>query len=223
MKNVQKPDLFLANLTKVNEAFYQLLELCREEELAPVREDGCILYDDENSKACFQVAGQYRRPGEFLAALLDMLRVTYEPNFIGTFFLNANPIFIYEGIPEQPFRLGYLSLISSPGESFTHFWNGKVAAAALENHYELDKASSTYIVVASSAKRMDMLDEVFAATQAGFSVDEALDLISSCFSDGSAPHKKVHAGFVWDESLDTRLRVSVWMIFKPGPHLTLVS
>lgn len=225
IQNITDPSGFLEKLQGVNEALYELFELCREEELAPYSDDGCMLYAEETGKCCFQVAGQFKRPGEFLDTLLDILRVTYEPSPLGTFYLNSNPTFIYEAIPKVPFTLGYLSVLGSPTEAFSYMWHGIITAKLSENGYDLGKANAIYVVVAGSMKKMgsELIDEVHEVTNAGFTVSEVLDLFISELNNNEEKTKKnIYAGFVWDEGLDERLRVSIWLFTEATRHLKSV-
>lgn len=225
MNNVKKPANFLNKLVEANDAIYQLFELCREKELPPQTDDGCVLYDEEAGKYCFQVSGQYSRPGEFLAALLDMIRVTYEPAFFGSFFLNSNPAFIYDGIPKTRFTLGYLSIVGAPAQSFTQLWHGQVAAKLEQLGYDLAKASSLYLVVAGSQKSMSfaIIDEVNSTVGSGLSTEEVLELFGGELDlPDHQPRKGCHAGYVFDEGLDERLRISLWTFIEGGRHLRCV-
>ncbi|MDQ6965587.1 MAG: hypothetical protein Q9M23_01535, partial [Mariprofundaceae bacterium] len=109
--NITEPEQFNHKLQEVMEGIYELLELSREEELSPVREDGVVRYGEEG-KTCFQVSGQFERPTEFLQTLLDMIRVNFETYIFGTFQLNSNMGFMYDEIPDAPFQLGYVSITS---------------------------------------------------------------------------------------------------------------
>lgn len=225
MTTIRNPEGFLKKLVEANDALYDLFETCREEELTPYSKDACMRYDEKSGKCCFQVAGQYKRPGEFLDALLDMLRVTYEPSPLGTFFLNSNPAFIYDAIPKVPFTLGYLSVLGEPAESFSSMWDGVIATKLSENGYNLCLASALYVVVAGSRKRMggELVGEVHEVTNAGFSVDEVLGLFAAELGNNKAkPRKESYAGFVWDEGLDDRLRVSIWLFIEGNRHLKCV-
>lgn len=217
MSNVPDPAAFAGTLSGLMERLYELFELTREQALAPVSDAGVMVYTEQTGKTCFQVAGQYERPSEFLQALLDMLRVTYEPWPLGTFLLNANPGFITEAIPDQPFRLGYASLVSDPGESFSGFWQDKVRPALTGHGYPIERARAVFAVVSTGPARygFELAGEAGPALGAGFSAGEALTLIASAAGgQGAAPVKPVHAGYCLAEELEDRLRVSVWLFLE---------
>ena len=95
--NIIEPVVFGEQLGKIFAAIYGLFERTRENTLL-AKEDGIIRYFEEDGKCLFQVAGQFKRPGDFLQCLLDMLRIMFEPNPPGTWLLNSNPDFILEEI-----------------------------------------------------------------------------------------------------------------------------
>lgn len=215
MHNVMNSANFLNKLIEVNEALYYIFELSREELLEPVAEDGCVLYFEDTGKCCFQVAGQYKRPGEFLDALLDIIRVTYDPSPMGTLFLNSNPAFIYDAIPKVPFTLGYLSVVGAPEESFTSMWQGIIAEKLAASSYDLNEASSVFIVVAGGDNLFDLTTEVHNVTSAGFKVNEVLGLYAADLGfTQEKSKKKTYAGFVRDNGLIDRIRVSMWLVIN---------
>lgn len=78
---LNNPQAFVVALREVVAGLYQVFDLAAERP-----------YDlDDNDKPLFGVSGQFDRPNEFLQTLLDMVRVFFEPDPPGTFFLNANP------------------------------------------------------------------------------------------------------------------------------------
>lgn len=225
MGNVKHPAVFLQKLIEANDALFQLLEACRESHLPGTGADGCLVNDEESEKHCFQVAGQFSRPGEFLAALLDMIRVTYEPTFFGSFFLNSNPAFIYDAIPKTHFRLGYLSVIGAPGDSFQKVWQEQVLVTMSQLGYDTAWLSSGFVVVGGSAKRMgyDVVDEVTMTLGSTFSTEEVMELLGAGVGlAGRPPMKTWYSGYIFDQGLDDRLRVSVWLFLEGGRHLRSV-
>lgn len=222
---IENPFAFVDKLRNVNDSLYELFELCREQDLAPYSDDGCMIYDEGSEKSCFQVASQFKRPGEFLDTLLDILRVTYDPSPLGTLFLNSNPSFIYEAVPRVPFTLGYLSVVGSQGESFSNIWQGEIALRMLENGYDFRKTSALFVIVAASDKLMsaELIDEVHTITNSGFTVSEVFGLFASELGFNSMkPKKDIYSGFVWDQGLDSRLRVSIWLFIEATQHLKSV-
>ena len=87
--NIQNPAGFAEKLGLLMQTTHELIEICREHELAPYSENGCMHYEPGGVKCSFQAAGQFDRPDEFLASLLDMIRVNFEPDPLGTFLLNS--------------------------------------------------------------------------------------------------------------------------------------
>lgn len=213
MHNVQTPEKFLQSLVAVNDAVYDFMDA--------VVDAGCEVPPDpvlgDGYKPCFKVARQVERPDEFREALLDMLRVTFATKMFGTLFLNSNPDFFYQSIPQKPFTLGYVSVLSEPGEAFTALWEKKVLGKLREYNYSLDRTTSMFLSVAGSAERMtvDLLDEVSEVTNAGFSVDDVLNNIAASIKGVDVPlESEVYAGYVWDDSLSNLLRVSLWLIME---------
>ena len=72
--NIIEPVVFGEQLGKIFAAIYGLFERTRENTLL-AKEDGIIRYFEEEGKCLFQVAGQFKRPSDFLQCLLDMLRI----------------------------------------------------------------------------------------------------------------------------------------------------
>jgi hypothetical protein len=108
-------------------------------------------------------------------------RVCFEPEPPGTFFLNANMGFIYDEIPDEPFKLAYASLLSEPALPFTDFWNGPVASHLGRCGYDLSKSAATHAVLTTGKERYrgEFIDEVNAVLNSCFSAEEALELLAS--------------------------------------------
>ena len=66
--------------------------------------------------AAFQVMQNNDRSHEYLQTILDLVRCNFEPNPLGTFFLNSNVQFIYDAITEDKTNLGYASIVSEPNQ-----------------------------------------------------------------------------------------------------------
>ncbi len=212
--NVRNAQLFSTKLQKILNAMYDLFELTLEKEY-PKETDGVVHIVD--GKTCFQVADQYQRPHEFLQSLLDILRVIYEPEVFGTFFLNSNPGFLFDAIPEKPFQLAYGSFISKPHQSFKEFWCENIVKSLEEYGYNQEDASSLFVVVSTGEERygIDLHIDVSETLDAGFSPEEALGLIVSVMNtDFPKPAKNVYAGYCLIKELMSRLRVSLWMFIN---------
>ena len=218
--NIQNPSGFSKDLGQVISNLYDLFEQVREEEYVPNDLSRIDAAPSEKWKCLFQVSGQFKRPADFLQTLLDMLRVMYEPNAPGTFFLNANPDFIFDEIRSEPFQLGYVTAVSELGEAIAEFY-GRVLTPKLREHgYVAESAFATYAFVTLGQRKgcMDRVREVMQFLDAGFSVDEVKQIFANII-DGQSTSKsnRRYAGFAFDEALDTRMRLSLWL-FLPGVH-----
>ena len=200
---MNKPDEFKDRLQEVMSALFRLMDTAKEREAGLEQKTG------------FEASGQFERPHEFLQSLLDMARVSFEPEPPGTFFLNSNMDFLYDGIPSAPFRLGYASVLSEAGEPFAGFWKGNVALHIAKCGYDLDKATALYAAVTTGNERYgtEFITEVSAVLDCGFSASEALDLLASGNTE-----KTVHAGYCLDDAIGKRIRLSIWF-FLPAPKV----
>lgn len=212
--NVKNTQLFSTKLQEILNGMYDFFELTFEKEY-PKETDGVVHIVD--GKTCFQAADQYQRPHDFLQSLLDILRVIYEPEVLGTFSLNSNPGFLFDAIPEKPFQLAYGSFISKPNQSFREFWYKKIIKSLEEYGYNQEDASALFIVVSTGEERygFDLVIEVIETLEAGFSPEEASGLIASAINENiPKPAKNVYAGYCLVKELMTRLKVSLWMFIK---------
>ena len=222
--NVSHPRQFSEKLQEVMNGISDLIELTKESELMPVSEEGVIRYFEESGKCCFQAAGQYERPAEFLQCLLDMVRVTYEPSVLGTFFLNSNPCFLYEAIPDTPFQLAYASLLSQENEPFAAFYANTVRPYLLRCGYDLSLATGLFAVASTGEDRYGppFVEEVDATLGSGFSVQEAVNLLAAAIDPdiGTAP-QAAYSGYSLDPALGSRIRLSVWLFIEHAGSRTL--
>lgn len=213
--NIKIPSEFKEKLQDVMKGIYELFELAKEYNLSPVSENGVIRYCDR--KTCFQVSRQYERPSEFLQAFLDIIRVNYEPAILGTFFLNSNMCFLYDGIPETSFQLAYASITSKQDKKFEAFWTEDVIPHIKECGYAIESASAVYAVVSTGKERydIDFAVEVSNMLNSGFSLDEAICLLkASILKNESQPIKEAYAGYCLDPALGRAIRVSLWGFMK---------
>lgn len=213
MHTFQNPEFFLSNLIALNDSIFQIMELSREKEC----EYPNPVFRSIKLKNCYQVAGQFNRPGEFLEALVDMIRVTFQNQIFGTLLLNSNPSFFYDAIPKKPFTLGYLSKISSPKESFSDFWTSTISEKLEEYNYSLEMATSLFVSVAASKDRMstNLINQVSEKFQNGLSIGDVLRYAADEIQGMETSLKtEVHTGYVWDDNLYDRLRVSLWLIIE---------
>jgi len=221
-KRLIDPQGFSKALQDTLASLYEVFEQARETKLAPTSPEGVIRYLEEYGKNYFQVAGQFERPSEFLRTLLDMIRVCFEAG-PGTFFLNGNPGFLLDGLPNQSFRLGYLSLLSEPDQSFEAFWSDTVVPVLETRGYPLDEVTRLFAVVSMGRQRfsLEFMADVQRLLGAGFSAEEAMQLIQSDMSpDVSRPSKQAYVGFCKAPELETRLRLSLWLILLPRSDMT---
>lgn len=212
-KNIQNSSHFVTKLSQLFENMYDLFELSREEELL-ANIDGCQLYD-KNGKTYFQVSSQYKRPADFFDSLLDFIRVMFEPNPLGTFFLNSNPEFIFNAIPKAPFRLGYISAISLPNEPIDQFFKRNIAIQLKENNYSIESASACFVMVSVNSKKYSFSHlgvDVLNYFNAGFTTEEAFESIKVTIEghDYKKPGN-THVGFSIDNSLRDEMRISMWL------------
>ena len=99
--NVSQPHEFKSKLQQLMGNIFDLFELTKEYEYPTRAENSVCGYNVDRGKYNFQVADQYERSSEFLQVLLDVLRVNYDPRLPGTWFLNSNPSYIYDGSPDS--------------------------------------------------------------------------------------------------------------------------
>lgn len=223
MKEIKGPNVvrtkeFNSILHDLMENMYDLMELSKEHDLQSVSEKGVILYSDEEGKTCFQVSRQFDRPTEFLQTLLDIVRVNFEPFAPGTFLLNSNMLFLYENIPNEPFYLGYISLVSGPDETFGQFYSQSVVPYLERCGYTLDDISATFAAISTGHQRygMELLEDTLETLNAGFSIDEVFSAFSEYISESgdTITKKECYAGFCLDPALETRVRLSL-LFFIP--------
>lgn len=195
--NISNPIGFLEKLQEVLRALYDLFELSREKEYTV--DDGMV----SDEKCCYEVARQFLRPEEFLNVLLDMLRVTFDPNTSFNLLLNSNPNFIYDEVPKVPFTLGYLSVVGESTESFTDMWRGQIAKNLAQYGYNLGRASALFVVVVGDKRLWCAFNEAHDIILRGLSALEFMN-----------PNMELHTGFVFDKSMDDRLRVSLWLFLE---------
>lgn len=213
MHTFQNPEAFLQNLVTMNDSIFQIMEMSREKEC----EYPNAVFREMELKNCYQVAGQFHRPEEFLESLVDMIRVTFQVKMFGTLLLNSNPAFFYDGIPKEPFTLGYISEVSESGESFGDFWATTVLKKLEKCNYSLERAATIFVSVAAGQERMSeaLLNDVSQEISGGIGVDEFLCYTAAETKGDEFPLKAgVYTGYVHDNNLFDRLRVSLWLVFE---------
>jgi len=217
--NIPAPRQFSETLSELTEVIFRLIELTKELDLKPIADNGYTqVYDEELGKCGFQASAQYERPSEFLQTLLDMIRVQFEPAFVGTFLLNSNIGFLCQEMPEEPFRLVYASLVSSPGQSFGAFFENEVSRHLQKCGYDEGQCTAMFAVATTGEARFvedEFEFEIADTLKSGFSVDDALGLMAASIDpEKSAPRKQAYSGYCLDAELETRIRLSLWCYVK---------
>ena len=201
-------------LEKASRALWDLFELCREVD--------CRVESSTNTQPLnpasitpFDVANQYERPTEFLQTVLDIFRATDEPAPIGTLFLNGNLGFLLDALPDDPFRLGYATLTGDAGQPFAALWEEAVLPNLSACGYAVETALEVFGVVSTGLERYDLqlVEDVLPVVGGGFSLEEALGLIAATVEGSDAPRTKtVHFGFCLDPALESKRRLSLWLV-----------
>jgi len=214
--NVSQPNEFSGKLQQLMGNVFDLFELTKEYEYPTRAENSVGGYSEDNGKYNFQVARQYERPSEFLQVLLDVMRVNYDPRLPGTWFLNSNPSYIYDGIPKSPFCLGYVSLVSNGDEDFSSFYPSTVAPYIEACGYDITQISKSYAVVSSGGKHNfnKLVEDVCEKLESAFSVYVVNNFCAPDEEDKS--QNRCYAGFCVDPALENRIRLSMWF-YIPEP------
>ena len=208
-----EPAAFTEHLEKASSALWDLLGLCREVDCR-VKSSTNAHPVDPDLITPFHVANQYARPTEFLQTLLDMFRVTYEPVFVGTFFLNGNLGFLLDALPDGPFRLGYATLTGDADQPFEEFWEETVLPYLSDCGYAYETALAVFGVVSNEIKRVGvpLLESVLNVVGAGLSPEEVLGIMAAGVEGREAPRTKtVHFGFCFDPALESKRRLLLWL------------
>lgn len=205
---------FSTALENVVSSFGKVLDVIAEH---PDGQEG----EDSDSRALYDLSNQFERPHEFLQTLLDMVRVFFEPDPPGTFFLNANPCYLHDALPDGPIRLGYASLLSEPSQTLSDMVRHKIHPQLAKLGYHEESYSTAFFAICRGIGQGGkiqfltdkLLFEAIEVLNAGVTVDEAWgDLKASVQGESQKPPKKNCVGLSFDESLGDRLRVSVWLI-----------
>lgn len=217
--NIKAPLDFKEKLKNVMQGIYDLLELSKEQNLEPVTEDGCRRYMEEHGKTCSQVADQFDRPSEYIGSLLDMVRVNFETIPL-SFSLNSNMDFLYGAIPTKPFQLGYISIVSGSDKPFHLFWEEDVVSHIEKCKYSLEEAAAIFAVASTGTENLtlDFVGTVSTTLNAGFTSEDLCGFFLHSLSQNphsqpaKLPTKQIYAGFCTDSALDSKIRLSVWLI-----------
>lgn len=221
--NSIEPAAFTEHLEKASSALWDLFELCREVDCRTKSSKNTHPVDPDFITP-FHVANQYERPTEFLQTLLDILRATYEPVSLGTFFLNGNLGLLLDALPDNPFRLGYVTLTGDAEQPFAAFWEETVLPYLSDCGYAYETALAVFGVVSTGFERYDLelVGDVLPVVGAGLSPEEALGLIAAAVEGCDAPRTKtVHFGFCLDPALESKRRLSLWLVLPLTDPLVL--
>ena len=167
--------------------------------------------------ATFQIMQNNDRPHEYLQAILDLVRCNFEPNPLGTFFLNSNAQFIYDAITEDKTNLGYASIVSEPNQSVGSFWQDTLTKHLHAVGYDSKCTEDALVVISTGDNRynLELVKEIHAHIEVGLEITDAINVLANEISDNTqAMAQNVHCGFCMDESLDTKLRVSILFPFQ---------
>jgi len=158
-----------------------------------------------------------------------MLRIFFDPAPFGGLTFNQNPWYISQALPDRPFRLGYATLLSDPGESFNAFMQSQILPRLAELGYQISTCKAAFLAVCygrniyESENFTEFLVEVNSALQpfsfgtSHVNLAECIEMIRACCKDVQSARKRGsnYIGFAMDESLGERLRASVWLIEEP--------
>lgn len=202
------------------ENLYELFELTRENELISIV-DEVELNSKGTEKLCFEVASQFNRPHEFFQALLDVIRIIFEPNIMSTTILNSNPCLLFEEIPVTPFRLGYLSSVSEEDEALSDFYARVIKTQMSETGFDAESAGALFIMITVGCKyyKIKFMRESVKFFDAGMSIDTLMGNISAIIQDRKFEKSGgAVIGFSEDAALRGKIRISMWM-FIPKMNL----
>lgn len=146
---------------------------------SPLDEDG-EPYEAE-SQGFDWLQGRFADPNRFLRVMLDMLHVFFDREMVGSFFLNGNPSFLFEQVPEGAWQLGYASALSEPNACLKTLFEDELVTQLSNRNQQYDSATGMFLAVIShrETRLMQLLDEVATFATVGLSVGEAFDRIGS--------------------------------------------
>lgn len=162
----------------------------------------------------------HERPDEYIQAFLDVIRVEFEPNLLGTFFLNANSCFIYNSATGDKLKLGYISIISQDDQEFNDFWRNSAVPHIHKCGYDIYGVMALFAVVTTGEERYwgNLPGDVLDILNAGFTIEEVLNRFSKALATDSDPglrtNSNTYAGFCLDPALGSKLRLSLWFFYE---------
>lgn len=224
---VENPQQWYEALLSTLRSLYLLYDQAAEH-LRPSSPNGYTYYG-ETGKSLQHLSSQFERPYEFIQVSLDMLRIFFDPAPFGGLTFNQNPWYISQALPDRPFRLGYATLLSDPGESFNAFMQSQILPRLAELGYQISTCKAAFLAVCygrniyESENFTEFLVEVNSALQpfsfgtSHVNLAECIEMIRACCKDVQSARKRGsnYIGFAMDESLGERLRASVWLIEEP--------
>ncbi len=198
---------FLNAMDKIDTGIRELMDFLKEHEFPEVS-NGVRHYYAEDGKLPFQETQQFDRPDEFLQALLDIMKVQFEPWPLGTFFLNSNVMaYLADSIDKNGFSFNYASITSEPQAGFTDFWLTAVEPYLNKLGIPFNGGQSfVAVTVGPSNYSLNLVEEVDRVLGSGISLASAVKaVVGHGVSD-----QHVVCGYAVEEGLDSRIRVSVW-------------
>ncbi|WP_299181983.1 hypothetical protein [uncultured Neptuniibacter sp.] len=200
-------DDFLNAMDKIDTGFRELMGLLKEHDFPEVS-NGVRHYYVDDGKLPFQEAQQFDRPDEFLQALLDVLRVQFEPWPIGTFFLNSNVMaYLADRVEQRSFSFSYASMTSEPQATFTGFWLTAVEPYLNKLGMPFNDGQSFVVVtVGQSNYTLSLVEEVDSVLGSGTSLASAMKAVVGA----RETEQRIVCGYAIEEGLGSGIRVSIW-------------
>lgn len=212
-QNISEPHQFR---TALEELFQSMANVCAMSAQSSPAE---AVHDEP--LPCFSVVANRERPAEFLQCWLDLLRVVFEPNPPGTMYLNSNWDFVCDAVPQEPFRLGYLTLaLPGTGPAAATQLGEQLRVRAAHLGYDVQNSYGTFVCMSmgpaafrNSLSSTSALQAVFGA---GLSAGEALVAIFTADALDSRSAGRVHVGTALDASLPPDLMRGSLLTFLPA-------
>ena len=143
-----------------------------------------------------------REPMELLQCSLDFIRCTYEPNPMGTWFLNGNPDFLDSALSESKGKFYYSSSLLSRVEGFAEHYRKSIAPSFERQGFDINKPPRVFVIITTP-------DEVLTQKL----VETVTDvLVDNFVFDDEGNHSIIHTGFCRDDALAESVRVSALVL-----------
>lgn len=172
-----QPQVFFKPLQHLLSSFEDLFA-------SPLDEDG-EPYEGE-SQGFDWLEDRFAEPQLFLRVMLDMLHVFFDREMVGSLFLNGNPSFLFEQVPNGEWQLGYASALSSPNGCLKTLFEEELVPQLQQRDKQYGSATSMFLAVVShrEATLMQLLDEVATFATVGMPVDDAMGRMAGIISAG---------------------------------------